>query len=214
MNSEQMIKLVEESIQRGLEKKSDIEPWVHNLKSWSTIEIKSLLNNIGKNVNSYLEVGVFHGGTFFSAVAGNNHLNAYAVDIFVEDVNSNPGATFRSSLEGLKRDNVKFINKDCFTVEKEEIPVAIDAYLYDGPHHFDEQKKALTYYLPFMGDVFILMVDDFNDGDVSGGTREGLEALRNFINVDKEWVFKTPRNMGAIWWNGFYIAVISKKAKE
>ena len=208
--TETLIAIVEEAIRNGLARQSYIEPWVNDLKCWSTPEIKSMLNHIGRSVESYLEVGVFHGGTFFSTVAGSSDLKAYAVDIFVEDVASGPSNSFRGGLDRMKRDNVKFLNKDCFTVDQTDIPESIEAYLYDGPHHKEEQERALTHYVDFMKDKFIFMVDDFNDADVVEGTRNALENLKDKIKVEKEWVFKTTGNMGLIWWNGYYIAVISK----
>ena len=103
------------------------------------------------------------------------------------------------------------MNKDCFTINKEDLPNSIDMYFYDGPHDFLSQEKALTYYFEFMSDTFILIVDDFNGPDIEKGTRSGLELLKDKYVVDKEWVFKTSGNMSPIWWNGMYIAVISKR---
>ena len=62
-----------------------------------------------------------------------------------------------------------------------------------------------------MSDVFILLVDDYNGESVVNGTKRGLELLKDKITVEKEWIFNTPGNMQPVWWNGFYIAVISKK---
>lgn len=213
MKTNDIITLVEDCIQKGLSNQNNIEPWVHQLKCWSTPEIKSLLNNLGKVAETYLEVGVFHGGTFFSTVTGNPNLKAYACDIFIEDTDSSPSTSFKAGIERLNRENVKFFNKDCFTIDKNDIPDLIDVYLYDGPHYEADQEKALTHYLPFMNDVFVLMIDDFNAESVVNGTRKALETLKDQITVEKEWVFNTSGNMQPIWWNGFYIAVISKKNK-
>ena len=87
----------------------------------------------------------------------------------------------------------------------------IDVYFYDGDHSFDAQRDALTYYVSAMNDVFIYLVDDWNDEPkVVRGTYAGIGLKENKLRLHKEWIFKTPGNCFPVWWNGFYVAVLEK----
>ena len=53
---------------------------------------RQLLNQLGKLSTSYLEVGVLNGGTFCS-VLENNHLQAYAIDMWKDNTQASDGST-------------------------------------------------------------------------------------------------------------------------
>ena len=210
---ENTIKVVETSVEKALRRESTVEGWIHSIRSFSTPEIRSLLNNLASYADTYLEVGTYQGGTLCSAICNNKNLKAYAIDNFSEfkeDVSSeNILKENIKRLEGISG-SVKLLNKDSFLVEKSEIENPVDVYLYDGAHDELSQEKALTHYLPFMNDVFILLVDDYNGESVVNGTKRGLELIKDKVRIEKEWVFNTAGNMQPIWWNGLYIAVVSK----
>jgi hypothetical protein len=214
---ENIIKLVETSIEKALRKQSTIETWIHGIKSFSTPEIRCLLNNLANHADTYLEVGTYQGGTLCSAMCGNKNLKAYAVDNFSEfkeDLSSE--YILKENLKKIEHisGKIKLLNKDSFLVDKNDVEDLVDVYLYDGAHDEMSQEKALTHYLPFMSDIFILLIDDYNGESVINGTERGLELIKDQICIEKKWIFNTSANMQPIWWNGLYIAVISKKNKK
>jgi len=214
--SNEWVNIINDSVEKGLRKESKIEDWIFNIKSFSTHEIKCFMNNLCSHGDiNYLEVGAYKGGTACSAVSHNELLTSYIVDNFSEFTIDN-AREVQPLTENLNKisnttKNITFIDKDCYQITTEEIPEKIDVYFYDGAHEEEDQYKALNHYLEFMKDTFVFIVDDYNGEEVKVGTKRSLEFLKDKINVEKEWVFETSGNMQPIWWNGLYIAVISKK---
>ena len=79
-----VIKVVDISLDNALRGQANIESWIHWIKSFSTGEIRCLMNNLGKYCDTYLEVGSFQGGTLCSSICENKKLKAYAIDNFSE----------------------------------------------------------------------------------------------------------------------------------
>jgi hypothetical protein len=197
--------------------------------------IRILLNELIKEDTRYLEVGTFTGSTFVSALYGNNPASATVVDSFAAgdtwemdlkvDIEYHgikvKNGLFLLFLENCLRNNVKnftCIQGDCFSLpqpDKFEIR-DIDTYLFDGGHTRDDHIRALTSYINNMDDVFIYIVDDWNNAEVREGTRVGIESC--FLKVHKEWeIFSEIKTIdNAIhydrnWWNGYYVAVCQKQ---
>jgi hypothetical protein len=91
----------------------------------------------------------------------------------------------------------------------------VDLYCFDADHSYDSQRKAMTHFLPSMADEFIVVVDDWQYGDVKRGTLDGLSESGCEILFQQELLNTEPyteeehRNME--WWRGFYIALLKKK---
>ena len=67
----------------------------------------------------------------------------------------------------------------------------------------------MTYYKDCLEDIFILIVDDWNDERARVGTRTGFKL--NNITVHKQWeLFSRVNGDKDTWWNGFYVAVCEK----
>ena len=183
-----------------------------NLEGMSSNKTRIFLNELIFLGSNYLEIGVYKGSTFISALYNNNHANAVAIDNF-------------SQFDGLFTDfinncvenelkNCRFIINDCFNLNSKETEIIknnkFDIYLYDGDHYPDSQRKALTYYINDLSDIFIYMVDDWNWVEVQEGARMGIKDVN--VKVHKEWVLPARYNGDTEnWWNGFYVAILEKQ---
>lgn len=204
------------------------------LKGLSSKRIRILLNELIKEDTNYLEVGTFTGSTFVNALYGNKPNSATVIDSFSAndswemdmkiDVQYHgmkvKNGLFLMFLENCKRNGIKdftCIQGDCFNLlfpDKFEIR-NVDTYLFDAGHSKEDHTKAITYYLNNLADVFIYIVDDWNDETVREGTRLGFES--SFVKIHKEWeIFSEVKMIGKEkhydpnWWNGYYIAVCEK----
>jgi hypothetical protein len=205
-----------------------------NLKGLSSKKIRILLNELIKEDTNYLEVGTFTGSTFVNAMYGNKPMSATVIDSFsAEDSwemdmkvdvtyhgNKIKNGLFLLFLENCRRNNIQdftCVQGDCFNLlfpDKYEIR-NVDTYLFDAGHSKEDHTKAITYYLNNLADVFIYIVDDWNDPIVREGTRLGFES--SFVKIHKEWeIFSEVKMIGKErhydkdWWNGYYIAVCEK----
>jgi len=210
------------------------ENQLSNYNGLSGKRIRIFLNELIKEDTRYLEVGTFTGSTFVSALYGNNPQSAIVIDSFAAadtwemdlkvDVQYH-GITVKNGLlllflENCLRNDIRnfsCIQSDCFnlpTPDKQEIR-EVNTYLFDGGHTQEDHIRALTYYLNNMDNIFIYIVDDWNNPVVREGTRIGIEM--SYLKVHKEWeIFSEIKTIDNAtyydknWWNGYYIAVCEK----
>ena len=185
-----------------------------NLTGLSSKKIRIFLNELIKEDTNYLEVGTFTGSTFVNAMYGNKPMSATVIDSFsAEDSwemdmkvdvtyhgNKIKNGLFLLFLENCRRSNIQdftCIQGDCFNLlfpDKFEIR-NVDTYLFDAGHSNEDHTKAITYYLNNLADVFIYIVDDWNDPIVREGTRLGFES--SFVKIHKEWeIFSEVKMIG------------------
>jgi len=187
-----------------------------DLEGMSSIRNRILLNELIKDNDLYLEIGVWRGSTFIAALYENNPKLAVAIDNFsqFDESGENVKVFTNAVYENLPHllDKAFLINNDCFNLTPEEkafIPDNINVYFYDGAHEAVDQKAALTYYHDKLANEFIYIVDDWNYEPARIGTRQAFEELG--ILVHKEWELFTDFNGDRTsWWNGFYLAVCEK----
>lgn len=216
---EELIRFTEEAYQKAELKKSNLNPEIMSVPGMSGHKTRHFLNNIVQAVgNRYLEVGVWAGSTFCSAL-NNTQTNNYCVAIDNWSEFGGPKQSFLQNVTkyiDLNNIKVQFLEKDCFTVTAEDLLISkygkFQTYLYDGPHKKHEHYDALIKYIDFVESDFVYLCDDWNwTGDVEAGTRDAFKDLK--LTIHKEWVMKTPNNIDndqSGWWNGYYAAVISK----
>jgi len=174
------------------------------LSGMSTPKIRHLLNNIVSMPGArYLEVGLWRGATFISALYGNSPEYACGVDDWME---SNKSTFLKNSVKYINGCDI--LTGDAFEVKPEK---NINIYLYDASHTRGAQYMALDYYYEFLADKFIFLVDDYNHESVRKGTDDAIKDLGLKILFDKwlgeaEYSERVPRE----WWLGFYVAVLKK----
>lgn len=142
---------------------------------FTSLKIRHLMNNLGAISTNFCEVGSHVGGCFCSAIFQNDIQMATSVDNFEEFNESSPMQQLLNNVEKFKPINTKFtlICKDCWGPLN--LPKGIDFLNYDGPHSLEYQRRAVTQYIPYLADEFILTIDDFSAWDfVKKGTNEGI----------------------------------------
>lgn len=190
------------------------------LDGMSGPRFRHLLNRVCSiHEATYLEVGLYKGSTFFSALDGNS-LNAYGVDNWSEF--GGPVDIFRKRLpEYAGHNTVTIYDGDIFSMDLSTIKTPIDIYFYDGNHEEESQAKALTYTINACADEFIFMVDDYNWPKVHLGTQRGIKEAG--LTILREYHFGANENANAqgcalagspavtpVWWNGMYVSVLKK----
>jgi hypothetical protein len=178
-----------------------------SMKGMSSKKVRNLLNKVVSYPNTkYLEVGVWNGSTFYSALYNNEPTYAVAIDNFSEFEGQEK--IFLDNISDIKT-KYTFINRDCFSVNKDIFEYKFNVYFYDGGHSEEDQEKALTYYYECMEDTFLYICDDYNWERVQRGTKNGIEKCN--LNILEEKVILSKGNSDLDgFWNGIYIGILQK----
>jgi hypothetical protein len=212
----ELIKHVTESIEKAEKLESKLTGDVLKLPGYSGLKVKHFLNNLlTERKLNYLEVGVFRGSTFCSALY-NNTQNAYAIDNWSEFGNYR-NEFHENTRKYVDLDFVQIIEEDCFSVDLKQFKHKIDVFFYDGNHSAESQEKALTYFYPVLKKNFIYIGDDYNWSDVRKGCQSGIEKT-NVTKLFEKEIFTREKNNHPLrtygesfgWWNGLGIFVLNK----
>lgn len=203
-----LVKHLKDSIDNAIDSKSKLTDNVLQIYGMSSNRNRHLLNNLVniKGVN-YLEIGVYWGSTFVSALYGNKYNHAYAIDNWSQ-FDGAPDM-FKKNCTDFELQNYTLFEEDCFGVNIKKIKHKIGVYLYDGEHTEEASAQALTYYYDVFADEFILIVDDFDWYTVEDGTKRGIKEC-NLSVVHEEHLKAEFTNDWQTWWNGLYVAVLRK----
>jgi len=213
------IEIVERALQKAKRFESNCNLQIMRIPGMSGCLTRHFLNNLVPAIGGrYLEIGVWQGSTFCSALHKSTTNNAcVAIDNWTEF--GGPRNEFFNSLQthvDLEQVKVRVLEKDFRQVTAEDLLTPqfgkFSVYLYDGPHKLQDQYDAVKLYLDHVEDTFVYLCDDWNyTRDVADSTRKAISDLN--IKVHKEWVMTTPNNIDNDhngWWNGYYAAVCSK----
>lgn len=203
---------------------------VMSVPGMSAAKNRLMINRlVGHEDTKYLEVGTHVGAMFCAALHGNNPAYACGIDNFSQfefgpDGEERLDAT--KQLEAMFKENCKkhidcnfdFFNRDCFDLTKTQKDKLrkqrINTYLYDGPHSQVDHIRAITDYLEFLDNVFIVVIDDWNIPEVRNGTFKALKSQNVKvwwqINLEADIANRDIRN----WWNGVWVAVCEKRNKD
>jgi hypothetical protein len=163
----------------------------------------------------YLEIGVYTGSTFCSAMYNNPHGIYVAIDNFSEF--DKPKEEFLKNIETFRCGNVTFYDKDCFNIDLSEISQKFNIFMYDGDHSYDSHYNILNYYKDVLDDCFIYIVDDYNIEYIRNATQQSIQDYNFNILYEREKLTSsnnkhpTDVNILQTFWNGMYVAVLSKK---
>ena len=217
---------IQKSIYNAENYKSKLSNELLSIEGMSGKKTRHFYNNLLELEDSrYLEIGCYKGSSTCAGLYGNNSkfvcidnwhdflLNELHnkissksdIDYFLENINKYKGSN-----------NVEFYNEDCFTIDQLKLG-KFNIYLYDGDHSYKSQYDALKYYINNMEDIFIYIVDDWNDEPVRKGTFDAI----NDLNLENVWNYEirltydnkhTPPEIAhETWWNGTYICILKKK---
>lgn len=185
----------------------------YDIEGMSCAKVRHLLNNLCTLPNTrYLEIGTWKGSTFVAALVNNQSTIEYAVGIDDWSEFGGPRAEFENNLNTFLPSHsyhYEIYSQDCFAFQPSAtIKAPINIYLYDGNHSAISQEKAFTHYNDVLDDVFIALVDDWNEESVKEGTFNAFNKLN--YEVLFEVALPGPYTL---WWNGLYAAVV-RKAKN
>ena len=189
------------------------------IESLTSETTKHFLNNIcAIEGTKYLELGVYGGGTFYSALQ-NNNVFGYAVDDFKkrylsperDDIEftpfTNPKTAFLTPpWYPDKRYDFKLIEGN---ISEVEIPEQCNVIFYDADHDPVEQYKNLQHIWQYCADEFILLVDDANMPGVIDSVDDLIRSNNPTVLFERKILTSIPEDLNS-WWNGIYILLIKK----
>lgn len=184
----------------------------------STPEVRIFLNELVKEDTNYLEIGLYKGSTFASALYGNKFKSAVAIDTF-EDFEGENGdlilQSFLAACKSFKIGNFLLIRNDSFNLTEDQKKSIndINLYFYDGGHSIRDHYFALKKFYDHLSNVFIFIVDDWAHPEAESGTLFALKDLK--FKVHKQWILGRSQHdkdsPGLTWHNGLYVGVLEKQ---
>ncbi len=193
---------INKAIDNAVRGRSKLTPEILALPGMSSAWNRHLLNNLC--YGNYLEIGVWHGSTFISAVYG-NEVKAFAIDNWSEF--RDEANTFH---DNCKRFGIEyeFFQCDAFEMDLTKLP-KIDVFFYDGDHNQDKSCKALTYFYPVLADEFLFIADDYDWRGVFDGIWQGIEESKLTVIYHYKLSAKVPNDKDT-WWNGLGVFKLRK----
>ena len=179
---------------------------------------RNFLNNIcSYEGTKYLEVGVYAGGTFYSALQ-NNNIKGYAIDDFEKAY-----APWRDDIEfvGHKDPKKAFLQPPWWPDKRYDfellegkvvditVPEKCNVIFYDADHDPLQQYKNIDHLLQFCEDEFILLVDDANMPGVVESVEDLVKHKKLNVLFERKILTSIPEDQSS-WWNGIYILLIQK----
>jgi hypothetical protein len=220
-----LIKHIDDSIEWGRLEVSKLNQDILDIHGISSNKVKCFLNNIcNLDGATYLEVGVFRGSTFCSAIYGND-ISSIGIDNFMspnltpKGVSQKIGNYYKHNIDILPQEefllNVKkygdvkkisVYKTDYQTFDFKTLP-NVDIIFYDGETKYHDQYVALTNLLPIFSKETILIMDDWNWN--SGAFDKFVEDNNLFISHYRE-IFTSGEDRDDFW-NGLGIFLIEKQ---
>jgi hypothetical protein len=212
---ESLIQHVETSIDNAYKNISKLPEDILQMEGMSGRKTRHLYNNICSLANkTYVEVGTYKGSSFISAMYSNKDISGTCIDNWSEF--GGPKDIFYSNVKKhLTTESFTVIDKDCWSITKEDIKDPIDIFLYDGAHTYIDQKKAILYFHSFFSKYVIIMVDDWMCDwvQVKDGTLDGIEDTALKVHYSKEIPLvntTTFHTGGDTFWNGCGVFVCER----
>jgi len=216
-----LIKHIDDSIHWGEREVSKLTQDILNIHGITSNKVRSFLNNICSIGGTYLEVGVFRGSTFCSAIYGND-IHAIGIDNFASPNLTPMGVSQRLAsylkqgldippqedfLNNVKRfgnlEKLDVYKTDYTTFDYTQLP-KLNIIFYDGDTRFHDQYVVLKKLVPLFSDQTILIMDDWNWN--SGALERVIEEEGLYITHKRE-IFTSGENMDDFW-NGLGIFLI------
>lgn len=222
MNKDKIIDHIKNCFENAENNMSKISDDIKNLDGMSGLYTRHFYNNL-LNIEDarYLEIGSWKGSSVCSAMYQNN-ATVVCIDDYSEahggDIGDTfPVKTFTQNFQKFKgNNNALFINKNCYEVDLNSLP-KFNIYMYDGNHSYENHYKALEYFYDVLDDIFIFIVDDWNNNTIRDATYKSIQDLKLNVLYEKEvrntWDGShAPQPLAKnTWWNGIYIVLLEKK---
>lgn len=178
-----------------------------SLPGMSSRKVRNLLNKAVSYPDAkYLEIGVWHGSTLYSALYNNDPKYVVAIDNFSQF--NGQKQDFFNNMNGVGVD-FTLLDSNCFSLDKSIFTDKFNVYFYDGGHTELDQERALTYYYDCMDDTFLYICDDYNWSQVKSGTANGIAKCNLKVLEEQELLTSNTGDVDS-WWNGIWIALLQK----
>lgn len=191
--------------------------WIVRMPGMSGKKYRYFINNLVKEVSNprYLEVGSWAGSTACSAMYG-NLVNTVCIDNWSQF--GGPKEQFIRNISVAKGESeFQFFEKDFRLFDFNDLNFEANIFLFDGPHEEQDQYDGIALAVPSLQDDFVLIVDDYNWGDVRRGTQRAIHdcslSVQSYIEVKTTIDGSHPKlsEQNSDWHNGYFIAHVRKK---
>ena len=170
------VKRVRDAFQDAMAMRGRLREEAYRSHGFSGRKFRLLLNNLMCEVPDprYLEIGLFHGASFCSALF-KNKLRAVGVDNWSEY--GGKRQVFTDNMNNFRSDeaDVEIIEQDFRKIDYNTIG-KFNILFYDGSHNEKDQYDGIFVPQPAMEYPHIMIVDDWNWNQVRKGT---LDAVRD-----------------------------------
>ncbi len=147
---------------------------------------------------TFLNVGVWFGFTFFSGIVGNENKFCVGVDNFSQF--GGPRDCFLKTFQRFSGPLHHFYDMDYSDYLKNIHTGSIGFYIYDGPHDYENQLKGLRLAEPFFSSNCIVLVDDTNWVEPREATYDFISSSQNKYEILLD--IQTVQNCHPTYWNG------------
>lgn len=193
-----------------------LPPEVLQLEGMSGHKTRQFYNHLCSNygIKTYVEIGSWKGSSIVSALYNNTHIQGVSIDNWSEF--GGPIDEFHATINRfIPSAKLTILNKDCWSIDKSDIPFSIDVLLYDGGHTYELQKKAITHFYKHLSKFSILLIDDWTCDwvDVRKGTYDGIMSCPLIIHYSKEIGLvgtSVHHTSGDTFWNGMGVFVVER----
>jgi hypothetical protein len=216
-----LINHIDKSIHWGEKEVSKLTQDVMDIHGITSNKVRCFLNNICSIGGTYLEVGVFRGATFCSAIYQND-IHAIGLDNFAspnlmpmgvsqklatylkQRITISPQEDFLNNVKQFGNPQKLDVYKtDYTTFDYTQLP-KLDIVYYDGDTRFHDQYVTLKKIVPQFSKQTILIMDDWNWN--SGALEKVIEEENLFITHRRE-IYTSGEDMYDFW-NGLGIFLI------
>lgn len=192
----------------------------------STYAIGVLINRLVAQMSAeeaFVNVGVWHGFTYFSGVLSNGGKQCIAVDNYssADKFSTESGfkrlyryyprrmkislarSGFRRRMARMGNEHHRLFEMDYADYFKYVHETPIGVYLYDGNHSYENQMQGLQLAEPFFSKNCVVIVDDVNDNAVYSATRDFMaQSYNSYVTLMCE---RTYCDRHPTLWNGIMV---------
>jgi hypothetical protein len=212
-----LAKAIRDAFQDAMALRGRLREEAFHVHGFSGRKFRLLLNNLMSEVPDprYLEIGLFHGASFCSALF-RNKLRAVGIDNWTEYGGKRD--IFTANMNRFQSDDadVSIIENDFRKINYNEIG-KFNILFYDGSHEERDQYDGILLPQSAMDNPHIMIVDDWNWNHVRNGTFNALKDAGLHIDYSIEvrttynGEFPLVHGPHSEWHNGTILAVVSKR---
>jgi hypothetical protein len=179
----------------------------------STFAIGSIINRAVEQLpddQSFVNIGVWNGFTFFSGLAGNSGRQCVGVDNFSHP--NSPRTAFLERYEKFRGERHAFHEMGYHEYFANVHQGPIGFYLFDGPHTYQDQFDGLKLAEPHFAEGCLILIDDTNWSHVRQANLDFMAQSRDEYRILLDE--RTPKSGHPTFWNGVMLFQKVRSAKS